>query len=169
MTSIMLRRTAIIVVIAASAALTAIGEERLLLLPVNFKSQGAFGSEFRTELAIHNRGSFAVVLRGVDDICRLSAGVETEPYATVIPPGTTQTHFKTKGRPGQFIKVPADSKLECNLRAHDISRFAYSLGTEIQVVPEDEFIEGPFSLLSVFNGDTARARIRVYGFEPSQR
>ncbi|MCM2313954.1 MAG: hypothetical protein NDJ92_02215 [Thermoanaerobaculia bacterium] len=165
MTSIKLRRTAIIVVIAASAALTAMGEEKLVLLPVNFGSRGAFGSEFRTELVIHNRGSVAVVLRGVDDICVLSACVDTDPYATVIPPGTTQTHFQNTGRPGQFIKVPVDSELEYNLRAHDISRSAYSLGTEIPVVPEDEFIEGPFSLLSVFNGDTARARIRVYGFE----
>ena len=141
-----------------------ISAEERVLLPVHVDIQGAFGSRFATDLAIHNFSEVDAVVRGVDVFCPLSGCVDPDPNLSGIPAGRTVDDFSPAGSPGRILLVPDNAQLEYALRARDYSRDEFSAGVDIPVVPERAFISRPFSLLNVFSGDFQfRSHLRIYG------
>lgn len=140
------------------------------LLPVFIEPiQGAFGSEFRTELHGFNTGQNPLDIWGLETTCRPSPPIcnwLTDAMVTLLPNETDIADyfaFQT-GSPGRFIEVPFEQAedLSLSLRVYDTSRAAENFGTEIPVVHRSEFRRKPFTLLDVPTDPRFRNTLRVY-------
>ncbi|MBV8516642.1 MAG: IPT/TIG domain-containing protein [Acidobacteria bacterium] len=115
--------------------------ERVLLPIFTPPVQGAFGSEFHTEVEVWNPQSTGVVtLFGAET----DSSVDIDPSVALIPDGKTTLsrapqHFN--GNPGHFLYVAEGDfdLIGATLRVHDVTREATSFGTEIPIVREREF------------------------------
>jgi len=137
--------------------------ERLLLPVFTPPVHGAHGSEFRTELRIANTGEDPILLLGIQGACHficppvlvylLEAGTE-------IGPGD----FDLNGSPGRFLYVPTDqiSSLAMNLRVRDVTHQAENFGTEIPIVRESQFVDGPITFVGVPTDPRFRNSLRIY-------
>lgn len=131
-----------------------------VLLPVATETvAGAHGSLWSSELWFHsNSDEGAVVLPlSLSDVGPLK-------HITLRLP-----IFKARAGqpPGQLLLVSRNAlpDVEFNLRVRDLSRQAETWGTEIPVVPEDEFRTRPIALLPVPLGSGFRTMVRIYGLE----
>ena len=141
--------------------------ERLLLPVFMPPVHGAHGSEFRTELRMANTGENPIFLLGIQGDCVficppipvyiLEAGAEAGPG-----------DFALNGSPGRFLFVPDDqvSSLSMNLRVHDVTHQAENFGTEIPIVRENQFVDGPISFVGVPTDPRFRSSLRIYASFP---
>jgi hypothetical protein len=157
-------------------------EREQFLLPVFIPPvQGAFGSEFRTELRGVNSSmedpNDTIEVWGLETSCRPSPPICNwlmEPMV-FLQPGRhgvdifDYSPYQT-GTPGRFIEVPREQvgKLSLNLRVYDTSRSAENFGTAIPIVPRSEFRHQPFALLGVPLDPRFRNTLRVYATGPTK-
>lgn len=129
----------------------------LLPAPVGV-TQGAYGSQWETELWIHNsQGQAVIVTWGV---CILDG---SEQCFVSIPPGETVIFPAQEGRTYETITVGSNLEaLHFNLRTRDRSRAAQSAGTEIPVVRGEEFYYKPIWLLNVSIDPRFRNTLRIF-------
>ena len=143
------------------------------LLPVFIEPlEGAYGSEFRTELHGVNTGpSEMIEIWGLETGCRPSPPVcdwLTEPMVFLLPPpigaDLSDSQPYQTGTPGRFIEVPhsqADD-LSLNLRVYDTSRASENFGTEIPIVRRSDFRRNTFALLGAPLDPRFRNTLRLY-------
>lgn len=140
--------------------------EQVLLPIYSPPVRGAFGSDFRTELRVYNRGSRRVALAGIPRACPLCPPPNLLNSTLEIPAGTEAVPISS-GNPGAFIYVPRESSGEValNLRVFDASRSETNFGTEIPVARESDF-RRTIALLGVPLDDRFRRALRIYSREP---
>ena len=136
--------------------------ERILVPLLTPPVQGAFGSEFHTELRAHNASNSDVWVTGIARICIISP---CPLPSTVIGPGADLGDFELSGTPGRFLYVPVAQApyLSFNLRVRDVTRQALNFGTEIPVVHERELSGDAITLLGVPTDPRYRNTLRIYG------
>lgn len=144
------------------------GYERLLVPLFTPPLRGAFGSEFHTELRVHNASNDYISVTGLEGLCILSACPIPNPDAVLsidISPGHTFGNFDNIGTPGRLIYIlPEDAPfLSFNLRVHDVSRAGSNFGTEIPVVREREMTTNPMVFLAIPTDSRFRKTLRIYG------
>ena len=143
------------------------------LLPVFIEPvQGAYGSEFRTELhGLNTNTDESLEIWGLEIGCRYTPPVCNwleEPMVYLAPAPYTVDLFDyypfQSGTPGRFIEVPTEMKddLSLSLRVYDTSRAAENFGTEIPIVRENEFRTKPFALTGVPRDPLFRNTLRLY-------
>jgi hypothetical protein len=149
---------------------------RLLVPVLTAPIPGAFGSEFRTELHGFNTGTETFEVRGLPASCRPSPpicpwitpkGVLLEPFGADL---ADDLFIGYDGQPGRFIDIPRTHRqtFSTSLRVYDTSRSAENFGTEIPVVPVDEFMLQPFALLGVPLDAQFRNTLRLYAETPTK-
>lgn len=146
-----------------------------LLIPIFFNGEisGAHGSLWTSQLAITNRGTDAVGLKGVYTLCPFDpCEVDPEPLVPLAPEATIFPWPANLGRafpPGSFLLVEEGrmDDLALSLRIQDVSRQALTWGTEIPVVRESAAFTGPADLLNVPVDERFRVLVRVYDFDPA--
>lgn len=162
------------------------GFERVLVPVTAEATPGAFGSLWEARIWIRNTGSSPVKVFGFSrTICPAQCPPEE---VAPIAPGTT-IHPRMGAPPnftGAFLFVDRAraGQVAYGLRFRDLSRQAESWGTEIPVVPEQEFREDGVALIDIpitqgfrhvlrvyeLNGEEmreARVRVRVYRLNPN--
>jgi hypothetical protein len=156
----MKRTLAALVVLFSTTAAVAQQTARRVLLPVAMETvAGANGSLWSTELWFHANSEEGV------SIIPLSVS-DAPPFRHVsirLP-----IFYAHPGQPpGQFLVITRGrwEDKELNLRVRDLSRGNETWGTEIPVVPEDEFRTKTIALLPVPLGSGFRAMVRIYGLE----
>jgi hypothetical protein len=142
---------------------------RRLLLPVFTEPiRGAFGSEFRTELRARLANGSRAEIHGLARQCpTLCVERPDAPFVlTFDSPSLESPNLAPAGKPGQFIFIPRneEGRVSMNLRGYDTSRSAENFGTEIPIVPEDEFFRGgdPVVLVGVPSDARFRNTLRIY-------
>ena len=145
------------------------------LLPVFIEPiQGAYGSEFRTELRGVSTGADPneeIAIWGLQTGCRYTPPVcnwleEPMVFLLPIPIGSDlvdSAAFQT-GTPGRFIEVAHEQKdaLSLSLRVYDTSRAGENFGTEIPIVRRSEFRRQAFALPAVPLDPRFRNTLRIY-------
>lgn len=129
------------------------------LLPIYMPPvRGAFGSEFRTDFRILNRGRSLARLWGLRS--STSAFVDVPRWSGTFE---EQDGDRPSG-PGRFIDVTRDAlpDLAMNLRAFDVSRSDTNFGTEIPIVRDEDF-EQQVTLIGVPLDPRYRLTLRIYG------
>jgi hypothetical protein len=155
------------------SAYAQVPEVERILVPVALKVpiQGAFGSEWHTELVVRNDST---------EEARLGAGVDPLglPFSiAIVPPRKTRVVplFATGGRAGEADPVPAYvvvvykpvvHQLSFQARVFDRSRSATDWGTEIPVIRESDAVRSRIQLLRIPTSPQFRLTLRVYGFDP---
>ena len=122
----------------------------LLLVPVVIDAAGAGGTQWTSELVVHNENTEPVSIGGVVVLPMATAIVKLTPPATSA---------------GTFFNVPkrlADN-VSANVRVHDTTRDADSWGAEVPVVPETQFRRSVI-LTAVPSDARYRTLLRVYGY-----
>lgn len=145
------------------------------LLPVLLPPiQGAFGSEFRTELRGLNTSSdpnVTIEIWGLQTPCRYTPPICNWLLGAMVflLPAPVGADLKDHavyqdGTPGRFIEVPKDQThdLTLSLRVYDTSRSAENFGTEIPIVRRSEFRQNAFALLGVPLDPRFRNTLRLY-------
>lgn len=137
-----------------------------ILIPLVFSGAGLFGSQWTTELWVHNVSD--------SDITQFN-GPFTVRFCVVAPcPQPIEANRAVKLDSVQFPRgrmmfVPRGSAdaLSFALRVRDLSRQSETHGVEIPVVRERD-LHGlfPFSLLNVPGDAQFRSRLRVYSIDP---
>lgn len=140
--------------------------EQVLLPIYSPPVRGAFGSDFRTELRVYNRGSKRVALAGIPRACPLCPPPNLLNSTLEIPAGKEAIPISS-GNPGAFIYVPRESSgdVALNLRVFDVSRSETIFGTEVPVARESDF-HRTITLLGVPLDDLFRSALRIYAREP---
>jgi len=125
-------------------------DEVRLLVPVAINAVGALGTNWQTELVVHNENTEQLTI----------AGKPVPPFTSAVlalaPPA---------GVAGQFVSIPkrlADN-VSMNARVHDTTRDGDSWGVEVPVVTETQFRRS-IVLLSVPTDARYRTLLRVYGY-----
>lgn len=154
-----LRSLAAALALFASLGLSA---EQRILVPVFVVTRGAFGSAFRSELAVVNPGDTPQVVDGLNYPCVIFPACPPLPRSVTVAPRSFITSFDQLGTPGSFLYVSDSSPLQFGLRARDDSRRDDSAGTSIPIVREREF--GPVIQIPDVRAEPAyRQLLRVYG------
>lgn len=143
--------------------------ERVLLPILTPPVQGAFGSEFHTDLRIANESDNVVFLLGLDGsrcspLCLPSLFPLTlDPHEEAGPGDIT-----LNGAPGRFVFIAADqvSSLSMNLRVHDVARGGLNYGTEIPIARESDFRTNRITFVGVPTDARFRNTLRIYGESP---
>jgi hypothetical protein len=136
-----------------------------ILIPLVFSGAGLFGSQWTTELWVHNLSDA--------DITQFN-GPFTVRFCVVAPcPQPIEANRAVKLDSVQFpngrmMFVPRGSAdaLHFALRVRDLSRQSETHGVEIPVVRERDLRVFPFSLLNVPGDALFRSRLRVYSIDP---
>lgn len=153
-------------------------EREQFLLPVFLEPvQGAYGSEFRTELHGMNAGSNQTMdVWGLETACRYTPPIcnwLVDPMVFLEPGGFGNDliqfePFQT-GTPGRFIEVPREQvdDFSVSLRVYDTSRSAENFGTEIPVVRTTDFHRKTFALAGIPLDPRFRKTLRLYATGPT--
>jgi hypothetical protein len=122
----------------------------LLLVPIVIDAAGAGGTNWVSELVVHNENSEPLPIDG----------------ATVPPLATSILRLNpSAGNAGAFLEVPQRlaANVSASLRVHDTTRDGDSWGTDVPVVPETQF--GRSLVLAAVPTDARyRTLLRVYGY-----
>ena len=171
----------LLLVLLLSAPLHAdLGYRVLLPTYVPTPLPGAYGSQWKTTLVIHNPSTAAHFhinwcpgssLQGFNGCPRILLG------EAHLAPGETQTDQLPRFNPGPHELVPAPrllyitplsdpagdpSQLGFSLRAFDVSRSGTNAGTEVPVVHEGKFRKETLHLLNVPTDPNFRLTLRLY-------
>ncbi|HET7436672.1 MAG TPA: hypothetical protein VFN10_18330 [Thermoanaerobaculia bacterium] len=157
-------------VVAPAAAQPAALET--ILLPVHIAGaplQGANGSRWTTDLAIHNAGPAEVILGPCGVPSPLPSACPPS-YFSVLAGETLRNHavgFTDAGVNGRLLHVRAElaSQLAFSLRVRDLARAAEDDGTELPVVRGEAFRTGTVRLIDVPLAPTSRVLLRVYDLD----
>lgn len=155
---------ALLVVVCAPIMLAQREEYDAILVPVYYSGPGAYGSNWRSVMSIYN---------GADTPADFATHVYTNPCVISgcsgpIPPhATVPLGYGENHRAGLILYPPKTHRdhLQYQLRVRDFSRAPLTWGTEIPVIRELEFREGPIDLLDVPTSTEFRATLRVYSLE----
>jgi hypothetical protein len=143
---------------------TAADRERILLPLLVPPVFGAHGSEFRTELTVHNTSDRVVALFGIREECEVCLPEDISGNGVELAPGAT---FRPRydGTPGRFIEAAFGDfdLLAANLRVYDVSRDEQNFGTEIPIVRDHELTSAPIHLAGVPVDARFRNTLRIYG------
>jgi hypothetical protein len=144
------------------AGLLAQSSERILI-PFFTKApiEGAFGSQWTTELSLLNDSGEDLAIAGYDQGCRLAS---CPPALT--PPGITFFPSPSETRlQGAYLQIyPADAieAVKVQLRARDLSRQSLDWGAEVPTIAESRAAVGEFTLLNVPVDPLYRLMLRLY-------
>jgi hypothetical protein len=145
--------------------------ERVLLPLFTPPVEGAFGSEFHTELRLANTiSSDPAFVFGLAPVCRVSACLSpdfSDPLRLEARESTDSRQVELTGKPGWFLYIPVSDmeKVALNLRVFDVSRSAQNFGTEMPIVTQHEFSPRPITLLGVPTDPRFRNTLRIYSTE----
>lgn len=167
----------LVLALLASATLTVSAQNAAdyhqYLVPLTYLSQpGANGSLWRTELLLNSNLSPSFRLLG--RVCLNDFTLQPPcPDDDVVDGNFTHTVYAHPlvGRDGSFIYVPksVDGQVAMQLRARDTSREAEGLGTEIPVVPVEQFSNTEIDLLNVPNDPRYRVTLRIYAHDEQRK
>jgi len=182
-----MRQLLVVLALAVSLPVLAADFERVLVpVFVNFIQPGAFGSQWVTQLSMHNAGARPVLIDPIHCTLLISP---CPPFA-LWPNDVWRFGYEpvasapvAVGNEGPtFLYVPAEDapNVHFGLVVKDISRLDQTYGTEIPVVPASEFrttklsllnipVQPPFrSTLRLYNGErtATTVRVRVFPFPP---
>ncbi|MGA7614274.1 MAG: hypothetical protein WBX15_03755 [Thermoanaerobaculia bacterium] len=154
-------------ILALLFPLSVFGQEmERVLIPVFTPTpiDGAYGSEWTTDLAMLNQGSQPILIDGYDQLCHIECG-PTQP----TPPGRTfyPSSLLRNALHGVFLWVSPPSAtrdVAIQLRGRDLSRQSEDWGTEIPTVRESAAPIGTFSILDVPSTPGYRVMLRIYQF-----
>lgn len=121
-----------------------------VLIPVAFSGPGAFGSQWRTDIALRNENDFSLLIAGETPFSR---------------PGAHSTMTPDANRPNgilAYLPRQGSSNVHFGVLVRDLSRQAEVLGTEVPVVREKDFFDRPLELLNVPADPRFRVALRVY-------
>lgn len=125
-----------------------------ILVPLIYNGAGAFGSLWRTEVAVRSSATVPVRLwrpvNGIEEIGNTSTMLNGDPAPA-----------------GVFLIAPRDmaATLSFNALVRDVSREATDFGTELPVVRESSVMRGhPVELLNVPSDPRFRHKLRIYSF-----
>jgi len=135
-----------------------------VLIPVHAKGPGAHGSQWDSEMSIRNDNAHPLsampnpFYNGCFPIC------DTRLF------GRTSQTFRPPNEglaTGFVFHLPRQDapNVHLNLLVRDLSRQAEALGTEIPVVREHEFYEGPFGVVNVPVDPRFRVAFRLYSID----
>ncbi len=133
---------------------------------------GAFGSEFRTDARVWNKGpEQRLFLYGVDVRClQLNpvANPVTYPITLDFEGIETQLNTDCSQSTGRvvWVRKGTSGSLAANLRVADVSREATSHGTEIPVVRQSNFTSQKIALLGVPVDSNFRSTLRICSLGP---
>jgi hypothetical protein len=138
-----------------------------ILIPLIFAGKGAFGSEWTTDLWVHNSNAFDVTQLGpfITRVC------VTAPCPSPIEALSTVKYNGVLSSPpyphGVIMNVARDGAagLHFSLRVRDLTRQAEALGTEIPVLRERDLRAGAFSLPDIPTDARYRVKLRVYALD----
>lgn len=132
---------------------------------------GAYGSEWKSELAMTNRSDQPLAINGIWIRCHLGTCVPdpfyTLPWRTTVFP-KPPLRASWQSRPGSLLLIE-QARLQdvaFSLRIQDVSRQALTWGTELPVIPESQAFSGRADFLNVPLDDRFRVLLRVYDFTP---
>ena len=142
-----------------------------VLLPIYFAGviPGAYGTEWTTDLWIHNGGTTTVSI--ADRVCPpptvcppvIPLAIPLEPHASLHNP---DMFFQpSRSNPSLILYVGEDGAedVSMGLRVADTSRHALNGGTDLPVIRGDEFLSRTEQLLNVpLDSRTFRLLLRVY-------
>ena len=148
-----------------------------VLLPVYFEEPvpGAFGSQWKTVMAVHNPTAREFVISWCP-ANPLAVCPAVLPALAQLSPGETQTELpdfaqaelNLHGGPrllyirGTGPGTETPSQLSFQLRALDVSRLETNAGTEVPVVRQEQFRTATTSLLNVPVEPNFRLTLRIY-------
>ena len=137
-----------------------------VLIPVIHNGPGAFGSQWRTEVWMRNESDALIPIMHTP-----AQAIGCVPPNCNVPlsPRETKALGVQSAPSGYFIHVARGSvdDLSVNAVFRDLTKQERSLGEEMPVVRESEFVTDKQSLLNIPSDFRFRTRLRVYGF-PSQ-
>jgi hypothetical protein len=134
---------------------------------------GAFGSEFRTDARVWNKGpEQRLFLYGVDVRClQMNPVANPVTYPITIDFEGIETNLITDCSQSTgrvlWVRKGTSGSLAANLRVADLSREATSHGTEIPVVRQANFTTQKIALLGVPVDPNFRSTLRIYSLVPT--
>ena len=145
--------------------------ERVMLPVFTGPVNGAFGSEFHTELRIANSGSASATLYGLRPDCPFGPCIfipETMPYELASNAEVKPHDVDNDGDPARFLWVDNNDNVDLsfNLRVHDVTRSDSNFGTEIPVVRDNDWVINKIVLIGVPTDPRFRNTLRIYGQNP---
>lgn len=134
-----------------------------LLIPIAGRALGAFGSDWRSDVTMHNASEEIVSPQGPTCnpfILAPCVPVIIYPHQTVHV-----TLYPANGTPGAIVRVPRRlaNDIDVQARVQDISRQAQTWGTAIPVVHETDF-RRVVRLHAVPTDSRFRDTLRIYGY-----
>jgi hypothetical protein len=136
-----------------------------VLIPVIHNGPGAFGSQWRTDVWLRNESDSIIPIMHTP-----AQAIGCVPPNCNVPlnPRESKQLGVQSAPSGYFLHVARGSvdDLSVNAVFRDITQQERSLGEEMPVVRESEFITGKQSLLNIPSDFRFRTRLRVYGFRP---
>ena len=144
--------------------------ERVLLPTFTRPVQGAFGSEFHTDLRIANSGTGRIFLYGLKRYCGPDfscPGISDLDWPLAVDGGDelAPNYAEPTGEPGQFLWITKSegAELAMNLRVYDVTRSDLNFGTEIPIVRDSEWKINRMTFLGVPTDPRFRNTLRIYG------
>jgi len=134
-----------------------------LLIPIASSGPGAFGSQWRSDVTMHNASEEIVYPQGPTCnpfILAPCLQVRIGPHQTIH-----LTLYPASGTPGAFVRIPRRlaNAIDVQSRVQDVSRQAETWGTAIPVVHETDF--RPVVRLHAVPADARfRDTLRIYGY-----
>ncbi len=162
------------VVVLALLPLTALAaDDATILVPLGmFRTPGAFGSLWQTELAVRNGADQDVSIVHAGSLCTITCpfpAIELHPGAAVLLTNPfNQTLLASQSGLVMHVvsrAVVSPQLVSFNFRVRDVSRETLTWGTEIPVVRGSDFILGPVVLLNIPTDPKFRATLRVYSVD----
>lgn len=137
-----------------------------VLLPVVVGGPGAYGSQWKADLLLHNAS---------DSPVRVDVPICNPAIVAVCPPPVWSAHttyhvtpFVARGAQGVYVRVPrnASDSIDLQLRVQDTSRQSETWGTSLPVVRETDFRK-IVRMHGIPTDGRFRDTLRIYGFEGS--
>jgi len=130
-----------------------------VLFPVLYSGAGSYGSQWRTDLALHNGNTFEVEADTlpIGFICSFTCVTRLGPdYGEIIHGFDWST--------GYVAELPrqAMAELRFSLVVRDLSRDASAFGTSVPVVRGKDWFDRPFSIVNVPSDPKNRVALRLY-------
>lgn len=130
-----------------------------VLLPLNFRGEGAQGADWRTETVVRNDAPIRVPTEPLFSFSDLAG-------ATPLPPGVHVPFPQERVEGGVYLFVPRGLERFLTYKSHilDRSRSATDRGTELPVVRVED-TSSVIRLMDVPLRSLFRARLRIYDFD----
>ncbi|HEX8253469.1 MAG TPA: hypothetical protein VF846_09995 [Thermoanaerobaculia bacterium] len=141
-----------------------VGEDReWVMFPLNFRGQGAHGSDWRTDIVVRNDGPVSIA---TEPMLYSGTVVPGFPIFEPLPPGAEVFYPEEESEGGAYLYMPRGAGKWLTYSSHiaDRSQSATDRGTEIPVVHRED-TASQIRLLNIPMNGAFRARLRVYDFD----